>query len=170
FHAVHDIPASRNLQILQPLSVLPPANTGNRDTQRVRAIVLPSGSPQYHYAPVELRGYSSPLRTIRWLPQISQIFGDNITPADAVAIDGMGGRRLRFPLHFFFEVPPDTMPRVTHLQMNESVSTLAGDTPHPWKGNIVVLKFNGGRRRGYQDVEDSDLRAIAQFFFQKRAA
>ncbi|KAG8768471.1 hypothetical protein FRC12_005530 [Ceratobasidium sp. 428] len=173
FRTAQDLNGSGSIQVSHPLSAPPLASTntlGSPNTgQRVQAVILPSNSPQYYYASIELRSYSGPLRTVRWLPRLSHIFGDNVTPPDTVATKGMAGRRLRFPLHFFFQVPPDTMPRVTHLQRNEAVYTMAGETPHPWKGNIVVLKYNGGQKRGYQDVEDSDLRAIAHFLLQKRS-
>ncbi|KAG9101395.1 hypothetical protein FS749_007483 [Ceratobasidium sp. UAMH 11750] len=164
-----NLSVSRATQFPHPLPTQAPSNPDNPNIQRVQAIVLPSSSPQYYFASVELQSHSGPLRTVRWLPRLSQIFGDKTT-ADVVSTNGTGGRRLRSPLHFFFEVPPKTMPRATNLQRNESVYTLTGETPHPWKGDIVVMKFNGGNRRGYQDVQDSDLRAIAYFFFQKNAS
>ncbi|QRV73292.1 hypothetical protein RhiJN_01306 [Ceratobasidium sp. AG-Ba] len=139
------------------------------NVQHVQAIVLSTSSPRYHYASIELNSYAGPLRTVRWLPRLGCIFGEHVTPSDTVCSKGIGGRRLRSPLHFFFEYPPNSMPRLANVQQSQSIHALAGQTPFPWKGNVVVLKFNGGLRRSYQDVDDSDLRAIAHFFCQKRA-
>lgn len=172
--------SSQSLQLshsISPISSVPPVPPvppplpirPNPNVQRVQAIVLPANSTQYYYCSIELGSYAGPLRTVRWLPRLEGIFGEQATPSDVVCSKGAGGRRLRSPLHFFFEFPPDSMPRLANLSRNGSIYTLSGETAHPWRGNIVVLKFNGGLRRSYQDVEDSDLRAIAHFFSQRRA-
>ncbi|KAG9099199.1 hypothetical protein FS749_001811 [Ceratobasidium sp. UAMH 11750] len=134
-----------------------PTQTRIPDTQCVRVLVLPVDSTHYYEISIELSGYLSPTGTVRWIPNLSRIFGDHISPADEICTKGAGGSLLRFPLHFFFEVPPGAMSSTPALAENNSVYELTEGKARTWKGTIVVLKFNGARRRGYQNIEKSDV-------------
>lgn len=135
-------------------------------TQSVRALVLPVKRTHHYYTVIELHGSLSPAGTMRWVPQLDNILGANSTPTSTVVIKGEGARLLRYPLQLFFEVPPEQMGQFSTVGPNTCARSLTEWADCPWKGNIVVLKFNGSRRQGYKNAEDADMPTIRSFLLQ----
>lgn len=109
----------------------------------------------------------NPTGSIRWTPQLNNILEPNERPANAVVIKGEGDRLLRYPLHLYFEIPLDQMGPSSAARPNICARELTEREDCPWKGNIVVLKFNGSRRRGYKNAEDADMPTIRAFLLQR---
>ncbi|KAG8754654.1 hypothetical protein FRC12_011129 [Ceratobasidium sp. 428] len=161
------------LQLEQPIAPFHPApllptpqHTGwirIPDIQRVRAFVLPVDSPSYYDTVIELSGALSPTGAVRWAPDLSRVFGNQVSPVDVICTRGTGGGAIRFPLHFFFEVSPSVMQLSGDLKRNQCVHSLTSGAVDAWRGTIVVLKFNGARRRGYQNIEKTDLWNIKHY-------
>ncbi|KAF8603018.1 hypothetical protein BDV93DRAFT_556939 [Ceratobasidium sp. AG-I] len=138
-------------------------------TQSVRVLVLPVDHTHPYYTTVELYGNLNPTGSIRWTPQLDSIIGPNDAPASAVVIKGEADKLLRYPLQIYFEVPPDRMGQSSAARPNICARSLTEMVDCPWKGNIVVLKFNGSRRRGYKNTEDADMPTIRSFLLQHQS-
>ncbi|KAG8734924.1 hypothetical protein FRC12_018283, partial [Ceratobasidium sp. 428] len=131
--------------------------------QQVRALILPQDRTRYFNATVELHGSLGQSGYSRWTPQLAHIFGTEKLPTSIAIIKGTSDNPLRYPLHVFLGIPVEKMPEVADVGLNTCVQELTGGTSHPWKGAIVVLKFNGSRRRGYQNIEYTDLALVKHF-------
>ncbi|KAG8692641.1 hypothetical protein FRC09_011059, partial [Ceratobasidium sp. 395] len=79
------------------------------DIQHVQALVLPANTARHYSVSIELRGYLGPAGVVRWVPSLGELFGERVSPTDTTCAKGPSGAPLRFPLHFFFEIPPDMM-------------------------------------------------------------
>lgn len=81
-------------------------------------------------------------------------------PASIVLKQGLGCQ-LRYPLHVWYCPGSNTT--------NRAIWRLtSGQAPRPWKGDVLVMKYSGGRRQGYIDATSLDLPALAQFFMSQR--
>ena len=139
------------------ISTLPPV-----DVRSVQGIVLPVNRTDPYFTTVTLHGNMDSTGVMHWSPQLESIQGVTDFPTSVVSLKGVGDRLLRFPLQLYFEIAPNMMSK-SSARLNECARALTGGTDHPWKGNIVVLKFNGSRRQAYMDVEDPDISRVAHF-------
>ncbi|KAG9128029.1 hypothetical protein FRC07_006143 [Ceratobasidium sp. 392] len=128
--------------------------------QHVRAFVLPAGRSAYYDPLVELHASLAPTGDMRWMPQLGTLLNTNVLHTSAVIIKGAAGQVLRFPLQLIFQVQPEVVPQT---DVNQCVRAIAEAASRSWQGNLIVLKFNGARRKGYRDIEDSDLPSIRHF-------
>lgn len=81
-------------------------------------------------------------------------------PASIVLQQGLGCK-LRYPLHVWYCPGSSTT--------NRAIWRLtSGQASRPWKGDVLVMKYSGGRRQGYIDATSLDLPALAQFFMSQR--
>ncbi|KAG8699041.1 hypothetical protein FRC08_005536, partial [Ceratobasidium sp. 394] len=128
--------------------------------QHVRAFVLPANRDAYYDPLIELHASLGPTGDMRWIPQLEPLLGPNASHTSAIIIKGASGQILRFPLQLFFQAQPDV---VAQADKNQCAHAITDGASRPWQGNLIVLKFNGARRRGYRDIEDSDLPSIRHF-------
>ncbi|KAF8599049.1 hypothetical protein BDV93DRAFT_560704 [Ceratobasidium sp. AG-I] len=149
---------SGHSQLNFPIHLPPPIVT-----RHVRAIVLPVNHTNPYLTVVQINGHLSLTGTMQWTPQLDHIEGTSSFPVCVVSLRGPGHIPLRYPLRFHFEVHPDEMISSSAFTPNGCVNALAGGTSHSWKGNIVVLKFNGSRRQGYMNAKERDILAIRYF-------
>ncbi|KAH7105947.1 hypothetical protein BKA62DRAFT_346280 [Auriculariales sp. MPI-PUGE-AT-0066] len=83
-----------------------------------------------------------------------------IPPSSIVLKQGLGCQ-LRYPLHVWYCPGSNTT--------NKSIWRLTGgQAQRPWKGDVLVLKYSGGRRSNYMDATSLDMPAVAQFFMSHR--
>ncbi|KAG8713290.1 hypothetical protein FRC09_018882 [Ceratobasidium sp. 395] len=130
------------------------------EVQHVRAFVLPANRSMHYDPLIELHANLGPTGEMRWVPRLETLLKANVPYTSAIISKGAGGQVLRFPLQIFFQTQPDAVPQ---MEMNQCVRAIAEGAPRLWQGNLIVLKFNGARRRGYKDIEDSDLPSIRHF-------
>ncbi|QRV97492.1 MYND Zn-finger protein [Ceratobasidium sp. AG-Ba] len=128
--------------------------------ENIRVFVLPVDQIAHHDTRIELRATLGLSGGMKWTPQLGHLLPEDPPPTSAIIIKGTGGQVLRFPLHLFFQTQPNDIPQA---DINWCVRALTQGTSRSWQGNIVVLKFNGARRRGYKDIEHSDLPTIRHF-------
>lgn len=138
----------------------------NQLSQSVRALILPVDGTRPYHVDVELHGVVDSTGSVRWDPHLDPLLGHSSTSSNSIVTRGVGERVLRFPLHIFFQVSPDAMTDTNEVARNACVEALTGGTPHPWKGDIIVLRFSGARRRGYSNIEQSDTTSIIHFLFR----
>ena len=93
-------------------------------------------------------------------PLVEEYFpGSN--PHTIILTQGLNGEALRFPLHIWY--CPLSFQR--RAPVNRAVQRItSGAAAKPWCGPVVVLKFNGSRRRGYVDAGNNDLPALSAYF------
>ncbi|CEL61936.1 hypothetical protein RSOLAG1IB_04686 [Rhizoctonia solani AG-1 IB] len=96
--------------------------------------------------------------TTNWSIPLTEYLGDNTAFSSREITRNVGGEPLRYPLRVFFR---DNFLR-DGSPLNHSVSEIThGNARHDWAGNIVVLKWTGARRQGYQNMTLGDLPIIA---------
>ncbi|QRV83293.1 hypothetical protein RhiJN_11309 [Ceratobasidium sp. AG-Ba] len=131
-----------------------------RTVENVRVFVLPVDQTAHYDTRIELRATLGLSGGMKWTPQLGHLLTDDPPLTSAIIIKGTGDQVLRFPLQLVFQNQPNDIPQAN---INWCVRALTQGTSRPWQGNIVALKFNGARRRGYKDIEDSDLPTIRHF-------
>ncbi|KAG8714774.1 hypothetical protein FRC11_007185 [Ceratobasidium sp. 423] len=96
--------------------------------------------------------------TTNWSIPLTEYLGENAAFSSREITRNVGGEPLRYPLHIFFKdnFLQDGSP------LNRSVGEIThGNARHEWAGNIVILKWSGARRQGYQNMNLGDLPVIA---------
>ncbi|CAE6470254.1 unnamed protein product [Rhizoctonia solani] len=96
-----------------------------------------------------------------WSIPLTEYLGENTAFSSREITRNVGGEPLRYPLRVFFR---DNFLR-DGSPLNHSVSEITrGKARHDWAGNIVILKWSGVRRQGYQNMTLGDLPVIAAWF------
>ncbi|KAF8603589.1 hypothetical protein BDV93DRAFT_578913 [Ceratobasidium sp. AG-I] len=112
----------------------------NQLSHSVRALILPVDNTRPYHADIELHGVVDSTGSVRWDPRLDHILGESSTSNNSIVTRGVGERVLRFPLHIFFQASPESMSDANEPNRNACVQALTGGTPHPWRGDIVVLR------------------------------
>ena len=162
-------PSGEQTQPPTPPRVPTPHETrpmANQLRQSVRALILPVDDTKPYHADIDLHGAVDSTGSVRWDPHLDHMLGENSISNNNIVTRGVGERVLRFPLHIFFQASPGEMVGANEMGRNACVQALTGGTPHPWRGDIVVLRFSGARRRGYSNIEHSDTTSIIHFLFR----
>ena len=90
-----------------------------------------------------------------------QTFFTEGQPENIILTQGLNNEPLRFPLHLWFS--PPALEKGT--QVNRSIYHItSGAAEKPWCGTVIVLKYNGSRRKGYTDAGSNDLPALSAYF------
>ncbi|KAB5594448.1 hypothetical protein CTheo_2079 [Ceratobasidium theobromae] len=93
-----------------------------------------------------------------WAIPLTEYLGENTAFGSREITRNVGGEPLRYPLRVFFRdnfLQDGSPPNLSVLNITH------GGARHAWAGNIVVLKWAGARRQGYQDMTMGDLHVIA---------
>ncbi|KZV94295.1 hypothetical protein EXIGLDRAFT_611915 [Exidia glandulosa HHB12029] len=85
---------------------------------------------------------------------------DGQPPASIILQQGIGCK-LRYPLHVWYCPGSRTVNRVAWRMT-------CGQAPRPWRGDVLVMKYAGGRRQGYMDATSLDLPPVVQLFMSQR--
>ncbi|CAE6517611.1 unnamed protein product [Rhizoctonia solani] len=96
--------------------------------------------------------------TTVWSIPLTEYLGENTAFSSREITRNVGGEQLRYPLRVFFR---DNFLR-DGSPLNRTVRDIThNNASHEWAGNMVVLKWSGARRQGYQSMNLSDLPIIA---------
>lgn len=143
-----------------PSSTNAPRGSILATTQSIRALVLFASQREPQWRTVTVHIYILAAGRSQAFPHFDSALNLGDELGSRVCLKDVGGSPLNFPYQIFF--------RNRFLSdgslINAGIRNLYPDTPHPWAGNVVILKFNGSRRQGYRDMDLADLPAVAQFF------
>lgn len=129
----------------------------------VRALILPADRRGSYHTTIQLYGDLSPTGRMRWTPQLGNVLEGSTFPYSVVSTKGVGGKPLHFPLKVIFDISPSSTNQASIAPTNECVQALTCEARHIWRGNILIIGFNGPRRDAYRDIEDSDWSSIMYF-------
>lgn len=128
----------------------------------ITGLLLPCNTGRPSLIPLRIAGrVDAADNTTDWAIPLNDHLGRNTAFSSREITRNVGGEPLRYPLRVFF--------RDNFLEdgssLNRTVNEIThGNARHTWGGNIVVLKWSGARRQGYQNMSMGDLPVIAAWF------
>ncbi|KAF8599050.1 hypothetical protein BDV93DRAFT_547092 [Ceratobasidium sp. AG-I] len=146
----------------RPLGPVPPTTVA----KVIQAILLPVNHMDPYYITVPVLESRDPPGFRQRAPQLESIEETNRFTASDVVFNGAGDSVGIIQL--YFEAYPYQMIHSNKIELNKCVYALTGGTNHPWKGNIVALKFDHDVQFGcgYTNAGESDKPMIRSYLLE----